>query len=649
MPEFLTQRSKIGRYELIQRLAVGGMAEVFIARETGPAGLERRVVVKRILPHLSADEEFVQLFLEEARVLARLQHPGIVQVYELGEEEGSWFIAMEHVPGVTVRQLYLAAQQAKQRIPIAVAVGIVMQACESAHAAHELSEGGRPLGLVHRDITPQNIMVTDDGRVKLLDFGIAKKTADTEATREGGVKGKASYLSPEQCRQAPLDRRSDVFALGILLWELITGRSLFKRTSEYETLRAVDEAVWHDLRPYCPELPDDIVRVIRKALSRERDDRFSTADEMRMALAKAAQDERLDAGIDAVRQFAAQMLGERRKDEREALDRAFAGIEPLSPDMRARLSGLGEDDSVTGLKRKRMRRRQRWMRAAGSVAAALLLVGGGWWGVNRPPPVSGEPLTIGLAPTIDVKVIADEFDPLRVYLERRTGRPFRLKIAPSYEELGRMLGAGETSFALMPGYLLIKVRGESPAVEPLVTDLIDGSPGNNGVILVNEYSNVGSLADLRGQRLCLIDSASTTGYALPRAALRQSGIDPDRDVVPVMSGNHQQALRDLFQGRCDAAATYDKAYLVADRAGVPTARMRVLGLTGRAPNDTFCASPNTTPVERSMVREALLDFQPSRDVGSVVLGDVLRISAFVPVDEKGLDRLDAVLSDRRVP
>lgn len=650
-------RAKLGEYELIQRLAVGGMAEIFLARERGLAGLERRVVVKRILPHLAADAEFVELFQSEAKVVAKLHHPGIVQVHKLGKDGDSWFIAMEYVPGVTVRQLQHASHALKRPMPIPVAMGIVMQACEGAHAAHELTDGGKPVGLVHRDLTPQNLMVTDDGHVKLLDFGIAKRTADSEATRDGGVKGKTSYLSPEQCRQEPLDRRSDIFALGIVLWELLAGTSLFKRHSELETLTAIDRGEWRDLREFCPDAPDDLVRALRKALARDREERFATADELRQALAKVARAEGLDAGIDAVRAFALELVGDRRREEREALDRAFAGVELLSEAMGARLSGVSEDSVPGRTRRHGDHKRDVYPWVAGAVLTLALVIAGAYQLLRRPPPaapasaiqLSGPALSIGFPPTIDAATMAAELEPLRGYLERSLQRPFTFSVAPSYDELGRRLVTGEVAFALLPANLLLKVRAREPRVEPLATDLIDGSPGNNGLILVSETASVNGLEELRGRVICVTDPASTTGYVLPRAALRRAGLDPDRDVTLRLSGNHQQALRDLFEGRCEAAGTYDKAYLVADKAGVPAARMRTLAMTGRAPNDTITAAPDVAEADRSAVRDALLAFQPQRDIGQPLLGNIERISAFVAPDAAAFERLAASIEAAKGP
>src|SRR5690606_29276569 len=184
------------------------MAEIYLARERGLAGLERLVVIKRILPHLVHQASFVEMFLREARIIARLAHPNVVQIHELGEDKGSYFIALEYIHGCTVRELQVLSARADMAFPLDVSLSIIAEACRGAHAAHELKDkDSRPLGLVHRDISPHNLMVTGQGHVKLLDFGIAKAAEGFESTASGNLKGKYAYMSPEQCLHLPLDRR----------------------------------------------------------------------------------------------------------------------------------------------------------------------------------------------------------------------------------------------------------------------------------------------------------------------------------------------------------------------------------------------------------------------------------------------------------
>jgi serine/threonine protein kinase len=219
----LVPGQRLGRYQLIKRLAIGGMAEIFLARVVGLEGFEKRVVLKSILAQHATDEEWVQMFLEEARLAATLQHPNIAQVFDVGRDRNVHFFTMEYVRGADVRRIMKAAER-RGGVPLEVAVAIVIGAAAGLHYAHDKTDdAGRPLGIVHRDVSPANVLVSEDGAVKVVDFGIAKAALRRAATRTGTIKGKAGWISPEQCRGDRLDRRSDIFALGILLYELTTG------------------------------------------------------------------------------------------------------------------------------------------------------------------------------------------------------------------------------------------------------------------------------------------------------------------------------------------------------------------------------------------------------------------------------------------
>jgi eukaryotic-like serine/threonine-protein kinase len=232
----MSSSTRFGKYDLLALLATGGMAEIWLARVSGMAGFEKLVVIKRLLDKLAIDSDYVEMFLDEARINARLTHSNIVQVLELGQVEGKYFMAMEFVPGLSVSQVGKRATKQLGTVPQEVACGIIAQACSGLHYAHEKTmPDGSPLNIVHRDVSPQNLIVTYEGLVKVLDFGIAKADHRQSQTRTGLVKGKFSYMSPEQCLGQGLDRRSDVFALGIVLFELCTARRLFKRGSTYET------------------------------------------------------------------------------------------------------------------------------------------------------------------------------------------------------------------------------------------------------------------------------------------------------------------------------------------------------------------------------------------------------------------------------
>ncbi|HEY2744362.1 MAG TPA: protein kinase [Polyangia bacterium] len=274
-----------GNYRLQRRLARGGMAEVFLARLIGVEGFERRVAIKRILPHLSESEEFRAMFLDEARLAAQLTHPNIVHIYDFGKVDDYYFIAMEYVDGVDIGRLI---RRAKERpVPFELAARILADVCAGLQFAHNAVDPiGRKLDVVHRDVTPQNVLVSYDGIVKLVDFGIAKAQFAAGRTRPGVVKGKYAYMSPEQVEGKPLDGRSDVFSAGICLYEMLTGVPLFRRDDVVASMREI-----RDGKPIHPEkhrrdVPDELVNIMRRALQTSRDNRYASASAMQTDLEK---------------------------------------------------------------------------------------------------------------------------------------------------------------------------------------------------------------------------------------------------------------------------------------------------------------------------------------------------------------------------
>src|SRR5262249_47010687 len=221
---------RLGKYQLLRKLATGGMAEVFLAKTDGPMGFEKLLVIKRILPHLAEDPQFVEMFLGEAKLAAQLNHPNLVQIFDFGRAEGSYFIAMEYIDGPNLRTLQVRARDLRRMVPFPIAARIVSWAAEGLAYAHDFQDlaTGQPLHLVHRDVSPDNILVGRSGTVKLVDFGIAKATGQSHQTQAGTVKGKVAYMAPEQLRGEPLDRRVDLYPLRIGPSELCTGRMPFE-------------------------------------------------------------------------------------------------------------------------------------------------------------------------------------------------------------------------------------------------------------------------------------------------------------------------------------------------------------------------------------------------------------------------------------
>ncbi len=267
-----------GKYLLLDRVNVGGMAEVFKAKAFGVEGFERLVAVKRILPSIAEDAEFIEMFIDEAKIAVQLTHANIAQIFDLGRVGESYFIALEYVHGKDLRTIFDRARKRGEPLPVPMACFNIMKVCEGLAYAHDKKDAaGRELNLVHRDVSPQNVLISYDGEVKLIDFGIAKAAGKASKTQAGILKGKFGYMSPEQVRGLPLDRRSDVFAVGIVLYELLTGERLFVGETDFSTLEKVRNVEIMPPSTYNRRIPDELEQIVLKALSKDVDDRYQTA------------------------------------------------------------------------------------------------------------------------------------------------------------------------------------------------------------------------------------------------------------------------------------------------------------------------------------------------------------------------------------
>ena len=272
---------RFGKYTLIDRIAVGGMAEIFLARQAGIENFEKTIVIKRIRPHLSKQPNFVKMFLNEAKLAAQLNHPNIVQIYDLGRIGESYFIAMEYVFGRDMRRIIPKADSLGIPFPMVYALKIASSVCEGLYYAHQKTDTyGVALNIVHRDVTPENIFVSFDGTVKVLDFGIAKAANQIEQTRAGEIKGKLSYMSPEQCMGKHLDNRSDLFSLGTVLYEWLTGFKLFTGDSEVAILKSITEGKIYAPSYFKADIPEGVEAILMKALEKDRERRYQTAWDM---------------------------------------------------------------------------------------------------------------------------------------------------------------------------------------------------------------------------------------------------------------------------------------------------------------------------------------------------------------------------------
>ena len=333
-----------GRYWLRYRIAQGGMASVFLAQLVASEGFRKWVAIKVIHPHLAADRAFVDMFLNEARLSARLDHPNICQVFDFGETDSTYYIAMEYLHGESLSAL-VRQHGADKPLPTPIAARIIADTASALHNAHFAKAGVTvsPAGIVHRDVSPQNIFVLYDGVTKLVDFGIARSTEYLgERTETGHVRGKLAYMAPEQARKLPTDSRADIFALGVVLWEITAGQRLFKRSSDIDTLMAVVSEPPPAPSSIVPGYPRELERIVMRALEREPDKRYATAAEMARDLEEYLVSTRVAASALAVRDFMHQTCAARFEQRSLLLSTASTAAPPTSRVPESETASWGE-------------------------------------------------------------------------------------------------------------------------------------------------------------------------------------------------------------------------------------------------------------------------------------------------------------------
>ena len=340
-------------YKPLYRLAAGGMAEVWVAQSVSVAGFKKKVAIKRILPGLLKDERFVRMFLDEARLSLHFNHANVVTVFDLGKSDETYFIVMEFVEGTTLKQLLEFLQERGKRVPLPIVLWMLNETLKGLEYAHQLPdpETGEALHVVHRDISPPNLLISWNGEVKLTDFGLAKATTQLESTDAGVVKGKFSYLSPEAAHGKAVDGRTDVFAVGILAYEMLTMRRLFLGETDYQTVEMVRAAQVPSIRAQNPEVPDELEQIIRKSLARDVDQRYLTAADFADDLLAFLFKHRLKVSARDL----ANLLKELRefKEAKDARERASAGggmnlIEQLMAEELANFRSIDEDSDGGG-------------------------------------------------------------------------------------------------------------------------------------------------------------------------------------------------------------------------------------------------------------------------------------------------------------
>ncbi|HEY8945423.1 MAG TPA: serine/threonine-protein kinase, partial [Polyangiaceae bacterium] len=379
-------RQRVDRYELIGEIASGGMATVYLSRLTGVGGFQRFVAMKRLHPHLAGEKEFVEMFLDEARLAAGIHHPNVVPILEVGASPVGYYLVMEYIEGDTLARLLARAASRGKRIPPGVTIRVALDMLAGLHAAHELrDDAGAPVNLVHRDVSPQNVLVGSDGIARITDFGVARAASRLSATRVGQLKGKIAYMAPEQAQgDENLDRRADVFSAGIVIWEALAAKRLFKAENEAATLSRVMSDPVPDLSRVAPHVGREVCEIVMRALERDRDRRFGSCAAFADALEATAQGRLKIASSRELAAYVQEVMGEEIARQRDAVrvwlqrteqDREHASSPRTSPSSSVSAAAMIVPDpavsrsSVTALDlpRTSSRRRYAW--------TGLLLVG----------------------------------------------------------------------------------------------------------------------------------------------------------------------------------------------------------------------------------------------------------------------------------
>ncbi|TVQ92075.1 MAG: hypothetical protein EA397_07815 [Deltaproteobacteria bacterium] len=597
------------------------MADVFLAIDP-QVGAHRPIVIKRILPHLAQDESFIHMFLQEARIAMAIDHPHVVRIHRLSEHNGLPYLVMDYIDGLTFRQLSRAAAEAGRLLPLAVTLDLMMQACTGAHAVHQ-TEVGEHREIVHRDLCPHNLIVDRSGHVVLLDFGIAKAARGMDTTRSGVLKGKTSYLAPEQVRAEAVDRRTDVWALSVVTWELLAGRPMFEGLSDHEIMQRITRGQLPDLRSYRPDLPDSLIATVHHSLQLPPDKRFPNAHALREALANTAS--RYDIVPSQIR--TADYLMRLEAGEAPTSTTEPTPVRPRQPARRTALN-------LTVIMLSAF--------IAVGVFLVSVLVGALLLAPTAP---QGEAVRIVFAPILPPDELSAELEPLRLDLERELERPVGFFVAPNYRTTGALLVREKADFAVLPPLLFLRVEARmGDDLEVVAMTEIDKSMVVDGLIIAGVDVPWESPQSLQGRSLCLTDPTSATGYGLPRQWMADHGIDPDKDLASIhMSGDHHQVISDVANGICELGAVYSGALKSAVDAEVPAHLTRQVAVTGHTPNESICAGPHTDPALVEALRSVLLAWDPLDRHGRRNLGSRHRLSGFVPFDSESYDPLRRAL------
>ena len=423
----------LGRYRVVDEIGVGGMASVHLARMDGPGGFQKWVAIKRIHPHLVEDDQFVDMFLDEARIAAGINHANVAQVFDLGKDDNTYWIAMEYLHGEPLREIMRRVEDRGHRVPVELAARMCADAADGLHAAHELrGKNGQLLGLVHRDVTPHNLFVTYDGYTKVVDFGIAKVADRLSQTKAGTLKGKLAYMSPEQVRGAEVDRTTDVFALGVVLWELTTNQRLFRMETDLDTLEKVQACYVPPPSTIVPGYPPELEQVVLKSLAKRKQDRFQTARELSRALQGFLMRQGAMVGPEEVSQYVRAVFGDRIQKREAHLAWAAEVTSTVNVERLRALQGGGDEASISYSAASASAQAPAPPSMARDVQQSVPRGPGQPPGPPPPPPPTKKPLQAAMAATslldddedIPTTVATrDQLEPSRGAVPDRGGRP----------------------------------------------------------------------------------------------------------------------------------------------------------------------------------------------------------------------------------
>jgi phosphate/phosphite/phosphonate ABC transporter binding protein len=630
---------RISHYLLELCLSSGEATAVFEALDER---LERRVALKV----MTAQPEEQSKLRAEADLLKHLEHPNVMRLYDFGFESVCAEAAgqdaptsveeqVESTPGASAASqasaqtvFWIAAEllrgeslravlEREQRLPLPRALSLFVQLLEALAYVHER-------GVAHCDVKPENLMLSRQGvsveRLTLVDFGIGRSGAESEVERLGTPR----YLAPEQVIEGRADARSDVYSAGAILFELASGRSM-RPADELETalvMAASGEIEWPDAWP-----EERLEPLLRRALAFDAWERFEDGGAFHAALLPLLEARQQVVVQRASRTTRLLLTGAMLMllvvasaslwlwSQERALERETTAAPP-SPQASAVLAALRQGSVL------------------GTAGASY-----------EPDPL----LVIGYPPMLDGALMRRELEPIRRYLSAGLERTVRWQILQDYQSLASALSSGRIAVGVLPptAYLLSEQEAAPGTFRPLAFEVFDGAASSDGYLLCDEHDGYRELSALEGKRFCFTDVESTTGYLMPRHYIREQGFEPERFVGSVhWSGSHLQALRDLLDGKCDAAATYSGAYFSAVAHGIPSGRLRILAITGRSPQNVVVAGPSADETLAARLSELLLGFDPMAVIGASRVGDSLRISGYAPPATAPLDELRQILSER---